>query len=203
MGRKTQTAVAFLASEIFEVKIVQGTTDSTLKMLDKRQRITEAKVARLSEKDEKEQREKVETCLDMKGLWLHNQKRYATKEERGATFFWMSDFIGMRRTKFTQSHGPPNKRTISAKTRLTFETVEDLKEWKQFINHMSPSKAWFRLREKWGGVLGGLRPARPTPRALRTAPPEAGVCGRAQHLTRPSRPSKLSLPSPNNIQIRM
>ena len=109
-------------------------------MFDKRQRITESKVARLSDNDKKEQREKVEKCLDMRGLWLHNEKRSASRKEREHTFFWIADYISMSRTKFTQSHGPPNKITLSDKTRLTFETVEDFKEWKQLINHMNLSK---------------------------------------------------------------
>ena len=139
-AEKTQLAISALATELAEMKYEQSLTQSSIKQFDKRQKITESRVARLTDSEKKTQREKVERCLDMRGLWIPDLQRYATPAEREATFFWVADYIKIHRNSIKQTHGPPNKKTTTDRTRITFDTVDMMTQWKRFINHMNTTK---------------------------------------------------------------
>ena len=106
----------------------QAQQDATISILDKRQRITEARVARLTENEKGEQRKSVETMLDMRGLWIPDSKRLASAQEREATLKSVAEHLRLDLNQIKRTHGPPGRMNATDKTRLTFDAVDDLRE---------------------------------------------------------------------------
>ena len=128
---RTQNAVSTVANEITQLKAVQEQTDATLNILDKRQRITEARVAKPTENEQRKQRQKVGKMLDMRGLCIPGNRRLSTAQERDATFKWVAEQLRMNWDNSKRTHRHPGRTAVTDKTRLTFEAVEDLREWKK------------------------------------------------------------------------
>ena len=89
-AEKTQTAIAALSYEVAQLKAGNTQASTAMNLLGKRQKITESRLARLTENEKKEQRLKVERCLDIRGLRIPGSERLATIEEREATFRWIA-----------------------------------------------------------------------------------------------------------------
>ena len=76
--------------------------------------------------------------LDMRGLYITEERRVASPEERDYCFSWIARQIGIDYETIEKSHGKPtvnkDKFKASDKTRLTFENPDHMREWKKFIN---------------------------------------------------------------------
>ena len=75
--------------------------------------------------------------LEMKGLYLPDERRLACAEERDNCFAWIADKINVTYSKLVKTHGNPSgggRRRVSDKTRTTFESFDQMRERKKFIN---------------------------------------------------------------------
>ena len=103
------TALSNLAGEIHRVPGVTDKHIAKIGILDRRQKITEARAARLTENDKREQRKAVEKQLNVRGLWIAGERMLATEKERDATFKWIADYIQIEYSKVVRTDGPPGR----------------------------------------------------------------------------------------------
>ena len=126
---KALTALSAVANELTQLRVTQEHTETTINILDKRQnhRIESSKA---HGQREKRATSKSRKMLDVRELWIPGSKRLSTAQEREAASKWVAKHLRIDWEKIKRTHGPPGRTHVTEKTRLAFETVEDLREWK-------------------------------------------------------------------------
>ena len=156
-----QDGINQMANAICEGRHITDNQSVKIGVLDKRTKVMNAILVRLSEADRQKQRKALETTLEMKGLYYREGKRVATPEERDRCFGWIAHKIGIDYDKVVKTHGKPvtgtQKFKASDKTKMTFESVEDMKQWKRFINTANTKGKGIQLWDSTGQVLVGTQ----------------------------------------------
>ena len=121
------------------------TDNNTIKttMLDKRTKVMNAGMAMLSDVERKRQKTEIANTLEIRGLYLETESRLSTPPERDYFFAWIAKELGADYERWTKTHSNPkdNQNRASPCTRIVFENVNQMREFKRFINVANSSGA--------------------------------------------------------------